>query len=358
MKISSASLPWLVGCLLSVLSLLNPWQSHAGLVAKWSFDEASGQIASDSQGAVNGVLSASGASFVQDGVSGGALKLVKDAGGYVSMGQAFSFPSGPFSISVWVKTEKNDKREELVILSKHVAGYINGYWMNVNQTGVLGAVNKAQFFQGTVSANPLSVTDVNDGNWHHIVGVYEPGKKICIYVDGLPSENCFSSVPLVMNNAPFLVGAFSTSEGGRRGGFNGLVDELAIYDQALGDSEIQFLYENPGGGVPNHITFSPGEPFFTNKLAVVLTSDLGVGQILYTTNGNAVTSSSTLYTGPFEITNRSVVKAAAFLNGFVISTTYSKLYQRVFALDDGVPNDWRLQYFGLDYRTDPPRGSS
>ena len=91
------------------------------------------------------------------------------------------------------------------------------------------------------------------------------------------------------------------------------MDELAIYDQALSDSEIQSLYDNPGGGKTNHLTFSPEETFFTNKLSVTLSSDLGVGQILYTTNEIAVTSSSTLYTGPFDITNRSVVKAAVFV---------------------------------------------
>lgn len=46
-----------------------------------------------------------------------------------------------------------------------------------------------------------------------------------------------------------------------------------------------------------------------------------------------------------------------FLNNFPITEVLSASYARVYALDDGIPAEWRERYFGPGYLTDP-RGAA
>jgi len=67
-------------------------------VAYYNFDEASGTIAHDSVGSINGTLMG-GATFDPGaGINGGAVSLNTATNAYVDMGNNFAFTSGSFSI--------------------------------------------------------------------------------------------------------------------------------------------------------------------------------------------------------------------------------------------------------------------
>ena len=105
------------------------------------------------------------------------------------------------------------------------------------------------------------------------------------------------------------------------------------------------------------VQFIPTPGVFTNQLTVKLTNTVGSGQIRFTINGSDPTGTSPLYTSTFTITSNATIRAGLFLNGFPVSLVYTGDYGRVYALDDGVPNSWRLQYFGAGYLTDPRVGA-
>ena len=215
--------------------------SHATLVSHWTFDESSGTTAADSTGAFPGALSG-GATFVPGGVSGNAISLAAVSNSLVNMGFGFpAFTSGDFSITSWIKTTTT--AQPAYIVSKvHGDGSVNGYVLALNVTGSYGAPNKAWFY-GTSSPSGIatSTSDVNDGNWHQLVGVFTAGLSLSIYVDGVLQNTKASPPPMSNGGGPFVIGGYETTAL-----YTGLVDDVQVYSNALTSTEVQFLHNNPG----------------------------------------------------------------------------------------------------------------
>jgi hypothetical protein len=213
-------------------------------LARWAFDESEGNTARDSVGTRHGALSAAGAEFTADGVRGNALRLNRAEGGYVNMGNGLDLTE-EFTLVAWVKTEVNDTTETMVIAGKHAAGTANGYYLALNRSGFIGQPGKALFVASDSAGEELvSTSVVNDGQWHQVVAVYEGGLEKRLYVDGQPAEASRAATAILPNDAPFLVGGVSVT-GLAQGFFNGWIDELQIYDRALADVEIEYLFLHP-----------------------------------------------------------------------------------------------------------------
>ncbi len=232
---------------LNTAALLTTSTLHAALIAQYHFDElAGGTTASDSAGSVDGTLSG-GAAFVAGGVAGNAVDLTA-ASALVNMGNNFGLTGTSFSIAFWVKTTAAG--DDIYPLSKHAAGTNNGYVFQVNASAFNGAADKATFIAShSPGSAPTSTTSVNDGTWHQIVGVHEVGVSSRMYVDGAPFEATSGPPAVGSNTADFLLGGFF-SAGSPVTDYIGMVDELQIYDQALTDDEINFLFNNPSQAIP------------------------------------------------------------------------------------------------------------
>ena len=103
------------------------------------------------------------------------------------------------------------------------------------------AANKARFwiYDGAWKNSGNSTTSIGDGNWHYIVGVYD-GTYLKIYVDGVQeSSNNIGATTLNSNSNPVIIG----SNGGSSEFWNGLIDEVAIFDIALTAEEIKKRYQ-------------------------------------------------------------------------------------------------------------------
>ncbi len=83
---------------------------------------------------------------------------------------------------------------------------------------------------------------------------------------------------------------------------------------------------------------------------------LGVGAIRYTLDGTEPGADSPAYTEPMTLDKTTSIAARVFFNSFPISDILHARYERVYALDDGVPNDWRQRYFGHTNPLDPLSG--
>ncbi len=217
-------------------------------VAQYHFDESSGPTAFDSTGAFNGTLSAAGATFSAGGISGNAISLDRAAGGFVNMGTSFpGFLTGDYSVVFWVKT--TTAQIDTIAVSKHTASSANGFYFNINPTGDGGVATKVTFDASSqTSQGATSGTSVNDGMWHQVVGVYKAGGNEFIYVDGAPAEASSPSTAMISNAAPFLIGGVN-SAGTPAGRFTGLIDEVQVYDYALTDAAISYLFDNPSQAI-------------------------------------------------------------------------------------------------------------
>jgi hypothetical protein len=107
-------------------------------------------------------------------------------------------------------------------------------------------------------------------------------------------------------------------------------------------------------GAEPRLIINPKGGLFTNSVEIQISQFSATGVIHFTLDDREPTWESAIYTGsPLVLSNSAVIKAAVFVGTNAISPVESVSFRRVYALDDGVPNVWRLQYFGPDYLTDP-----
>jgi hypothetical protein len=79
------------------------------------------------------------------------------------------------------------------------------------------------------------------GTWTHVAGTWD-GQVAKIYADGELLKTCdFTDGPLDSPSGPYYIANSSYDLVNRH--FDGSIDEVAVFDQALGDEEIEDLYE-------------------------------------------------------------------------------------------------------------------
>ena len=119
------------------------------------------------------------------------------------------------------------------------------------------------------------------------------------------------------------------------------VDDISYglsFERTAGNFETQF-FTQPTPGAANianapEPVFSVTSKTFTGTLSVALSSPLLPGaQIRYTTNRTVPTETSTLYTGPINVTNTTMIRARAFATGRTPSPVVSQTYFAVNAAD-------------------------
>lgn len=337
-----------------------------GPIARWRLDGNG----TESIGGININNYGNGATYTTGGIEGGqALTTTPNGGGWAFPGNnsAFAFTgSKDFSIVCWVKTSHTGN--DSALMGKHTPGTTNGYFLGINQSGPLGAAGKAYFYVGS-SVAPVSLTTVNDNQWHQIVGVYGAGGKTRIYVDGAPSEAITTSpATIVANTSYFTIGAlYSANPASSK--CPGLYNDVQLYDRALTSAEVAALYATPASIVGDAETLVYSTPLTVNsaqtikaialkadyldsgtmseaytqaQLAVVvfdpvdgtngvslvtLSHPVSGTTIRYTIDGSTPTSSNGFtYSGPFGIVTPKTVKAYAFKTGYIDSNVATATY--------------------------------
>jgi hypothetical protein len=250
-----ARVTWLA--VVVALSLGSP-RADAQVIAAWRFDEAGGSVAAPAAGSVSGTL-AGDAAFVPGGISGGAVSMSQAGAGLVDMGNNFAF-NGPstFSLVAWFKTNPGDS-SGMLVAGRHQSTVLAGYFLGINNTSsgsgeVAGGGIFYQSYPNPVSGN----LGINNGSWHQLVAVHDfANNQARLYVDGIlrdtRSHNSFG-----LSAANFAVGGILNAAGNQMiGTFTGLADEVSIWGQALTDSDVQFLFNNPGAlVVPEPASFA------------------------------------------------------------------------------------------------------
>jgi len=211
-----------------------------GVVGAWHFDEGSGNIVHDTSGeGDDGTIY--GANWT-DGEFGKALSFdgVDD---YVDCGDIDAIDgASEITVTAWVKwggaiggltAAREFHRKEKVYA-------FGGGWED----------HKAEFWiyvDGWKNSRD-GITDIDDGNWYFIAGVYD-GEYLRLYVNGVEeSNNYIGSTTLNASSEPVIIGSSS----GRWEFWNGTIDEVHIYNRALNEEEISDLYNNYGYTTPNY----------------------------------------------------------------------------------------------------------
>lgn len=152
-----------------------------------------------------------------------------DEGGYVDMGasESLDFLGTPFSIALWFKTAPTDARFQTFI------GKGDASW----RAGIDGS-GFARFAYGS---NPdlVGSKDLNDAQWHQLVGVYD-GTNLYMYIDGLLDSSGNGSSQAGGSTSDLLVGTVPDYIADRV--FKGSMDEVAIFGSALTGDQVSQLY--------------------------------------------------------------------------------------------------------------------
>ncbi|PIO00515.1 hypothetical protein COT72_00365, partial [archaeon CG10_big_fil_rev_8_21_14_0_10_43_11] len=229
------------------------------LAAAYTFDEAQGSVLHDLSGNGNdGTIT--GASWV-GGYNGSALKF-DGASNNIAVSAVSSiadvFDAGG-TISAWIYPESagGGSLGRLWDKSQHLA--------HVVVSGSNARIQFNQAFSGGTNAWYTTAYAVPLDQWSHITLVYDSdsvSNSPAIYIDGV-SESLTQSSSTTGTRTSDSANAFNlgNNAGGIRG-FDGRIDNLAIYNRTLSATEITDLYTN---GFTAH-----GEPSDTFNLSAIL----------------------------------------------------------------------------------------
>jgi hypothetical protein len=195
----------------------------------WKFDDGSGMTAADSAGNAPGTLS--GATWTS-GKSGGAVAVGGKTNGHVTM--AANLPS-TFTLTFWAKANgynANDQWGNVILAGENYL--TNGFRCGFTTAGTF--VFWTNQSGGTLWISSYSPAAI--GTWNHYAVVYSNGLA-SLYMNGFLTT--INSGILVPDNGGMGVDAGA----GAVGLFNGSLDDLRIYNQALSASQIQNIYGNP-----------------------------------------------------------------------------------------------------------------
>jgi tetratricopeptide (TPR) repeat protein len=208
------------------------------LIAWWKFESDDRQQVHDHSGNDLHGRFMGDACIIFDPERGEVLSL-DGKGDFVDCGRDVRFDlTETLSICAWIKLR--------VLNKKHQALISNGDrgW-NLNRQAYANAMQVAGY--GIASANnPGSLwghlptqKEASDGQWHHLVGVYD-GSHLSLYVDGELDTTCTATGRIRRNDWPVFIG--ENSEQTNRE-WDGRIDDVLIYSYALTAEEVRALYE-------------------------------------------------------------------------------------------------------------------
>lgn len=213
-----------------------------GLVAYYPFN---GNANDESGNGNHGTIYNS--TFV-DGKSGSALEFSGDLTSYVEVPHSDSLsPSSAVSISLWAKEITASPAYSSLI---YKAGGEPIGMFGERQYSLWTTASQAMHLTSTPegSTNQIYTTSPNgsyvEGQFFHVAGVIDaPNHIMKIYVNGTKiQEYPYSGDQIRTGNYPLRIGGHFYHNFCDQSNFNGIIDEVRIYNRALSETEIQELY--------------------------------------------------------------------------------------------------------------------
>ena len=220
-----------------------------GLVSYWTFDTADvdGKTVKDAIGGNDGTI----------------LGAAKQAAG--KFAQAFKFNEKPdaidignpdddslnfgadtdFSMVAWIKVDKPPELDggQSTIVSKGDGGGNSRILWKITTTHVSVTIEDAK----NAGIHFLSDGEVTDGKWHHVLFICDRSDATRLYIDGkLDGEGGKSKDTDVTTESRMYIGASVRIGEATRRYFEGLIDEVGIYNRTLTEDEVKRNFNAKG----------------------------------------------------------------------------------------------------------------
>jgi hypothetical protein len=275
-----------------ILSLCFSVVAHAappGLVAAYSFNEGSGATVNDSSGKGNsGTIS--GATWTAAGRFGGALAF-NGTNSWVTVNDSSSLDlTNAMTLEAWVRPF-GPTSWQAAIIKEQASDFAYGLYVNTDQDQSSGVAN---INGGDVAVNdPSEDGQVPMNTWTHLTTTYD-GSILRLYENGILLNQASSPGKIAVSSGPLRIGGDSIW--GEY--FNGLIDEVRVYNRALSQTEIQADMNTPiNPPALTQLTLTPASFTMpavgaTQQLTVTGTYSAGVTQNVTLNAGLTYTSSN------------------------------------------------------------------
>jgi len=273
----------------------DPGPGPASLISQWDLDEVAGTTAVDSAGGNNGSVASP---VWTSGITGGALRLDGSSSSVRSPATPYNGLE-TFTAMAWVKND---------IGAGAGTDDIMGQWNYPgSRSWIVTHHGNDQYFFEISGKGYLYGGTVSD-EWTLITATYD-GSTMRLYQNGaeVASQGGLSGA-LPISSADFVIG----SQDDNSNHFDGVIDDVRIYDGALSAAEVLDAYNSELGVVPSGPSVVGGAPqnvqFSASDLVGDIVSydwDFGDGgsstqqnpSHQYTTNGNYVVTLTALSAG-------------------------------------------------------------
>ncbi len=237
-----------------------PSVPSTGLAAHWTFDETSGIVLADSSGngrdtAVRTIDPTSVDEDVSATTVAGKISNAQRLNGgddriYVKNDTHFIAGASEASMCLWLNLQASSIIQDYSIMGKYKVGSSDGgfwFWVDevANYSGRTNTISFAPNLSDTyktmrVEGGASNLVSLNQ--WDHYCATFSGGNFIRVYKNGILSNENSSTVPPTMGTdttLPFKIG----NENSNIRGFDGMFDDVRIYERALSSSEVLQLYD-------------------------------------------------------------------------------------------------------------------
>jgi hypothetical protein len=226
---------------------VGPTAPTQGLVLHYAFESlAGGVVADDSGNSVSGqIMAAAGSPTLVNSLSGygKAVQLTGTSHQWVSVPLVPVLDVDHYTLSAWVRYSgvQNDQTlDRWEVLEKAGA-----YWMNVRTNGL---VRVGGFYGGCTNPswqNFDSTRALKVNVWRNVATTYD-GTRLRVFIDGKAAGSKAISGRTCVSGQPLAVGAKNAPAKGLLEAFwDGRLDDVRIYNRALGAAEIAQLATRP-----------------------------------------------------------------------------------------------------------------
>lgn len=245
--------------------------ADAGLVAHWPLDTNAEDVIGGYDGFAGGgvVFGAEGAA-----AHSGSAAEFNGSSSTITVPYSAALNPGSFTVAMWANADSTGGFASAITSRDDNGASVNGYIIYNDSTG------RWNFWTGgggpSGSWLQLRGPAVQVGSWTHLAISYDAGSQTMrLHVNGA-LERSRSGGGLYSPNGPqaedLHIG--SGADNGRQFYFDGLLDDVALWDEALTTAQIQEVMNNGvPGGAPAVVSFATAPPFIDSGQSVTLSWD-------------------------------------------------------------------------------------
>ena len=216
----------------------------AGPVISLPFNEGSGTTVSDATGNGNTGTLTNGPAWTT-GKTGSALSFDgSNDSVYVAKSSSLNIATTGLTVSAWVYRNANQQGFVSVLSRQQGTSYYERFYLGFENGNYRWLVNTTSGYSDLTvgGAAPL-------GQWLHLVGTFD-GTDVKLYVNGALQFSSPHSGTLPTDTSGLTIGAnYNDAAHTAQEVFNGKIDEVNVYGQALTSQDVATLYQTKSGPI-------------------------------------------------------------------------------------------------------------